>query len=157
MTFYGGSSGDGTIFAFNTTTDSVTILHSFVGGSLDGAKPSDSLVESGSILYGATVAGGAYGDGTVFSFDTTTDQLSVLHSFDGSDGSAPNGGLYVLNNMLYGTTFSGGSADDGVIFDVNLPEPSFVGLMVGIGAVFLLRRRSRSSVDSFWRPMSAAV
>jgi uncharacterized repeat protein (TIGR03803 family) len=56
-------SGCGTVFSLDGTKE--TILYSFQGGT-DGISPS-ALVEAHGIFYGTTQAGGAYGNGTVFS------------------------------------------------------------------------------------------
>ena len=65
-TFYGGSSGVGTVFALNTNGTGFTTLHSFTGGS-DGSNPYAGLTLSGNTLYGTANGGGRFGDGTVFS------------------------------------------------------------------------------------------
>jgi uncharacterized repeat protein (TIGR03803 family) len=145
MTLDGGSSNDGTIFAFNTANNAVTVLHAFLGGTTDGFRPIGSLIESGSILYGTTIGGGAFGDGTVFAYDPATDDFSILHSFDDTDGANPYGALVLLNNTLYGTTASGGNAGDGVIFAVNLPEPGLPGLGCVVGTIILSRRVPRKN------------
>ena len=62
----GGSSGAGTVFAFNTDGTGFTILHSFTGGS-DGANPIGGLILSSNTLYGTAQSGGSAGNGTVFS------------------------------------------------------------------------------------------
>jgi uncharacterized repeat protein (TIGR03803 family) len=62
----GGSSGDGMVFEV-TPAGTETILHVFAGGSSDGAQPWAGLIQgSDGNFYGATVAGGASGLGTVF-------------------------------------------------------------------------------------------
>jgi uncharacterized repeat protein (TIGR03803 family) len=69
-TEFGGSAGNGTVFAVNTNGTSYTILHSFStrvdGLNDDGAYPLGGLVLSGGTLYGTTWFGGASGQGTVF-------------------------------------------------------------------------------------------
>ncbi|HLV78893.1 MAG TPA: hypothetical protein VKT32_01390 [Chthonomonadaceae bacterium] len=43
-----------------TSAGTMTLLHSFAGGSSDGAKPQDSLIEvTDSNLYGITTSGGS--------------------------------------------------------------------------------------------------
>ena len=52
---YGGSSGDGTVFAVNTDGTGFTTLHNFtatVYGQRDGAFPYAGLILSGNTLYG---------------------------------------------------------------------------------------------------------
>ena len=64
---------------------------------------------SGNTLYGTTVAGGANGDGTVFSVPVTGGTPTVLASFNGSNGQNPYGDLILSGNRLYGTTSEGGA------------------------------------------------
>jgi uncharacterized repeat protein (TIGR03803 family) len=73
-TFYGGKyicRGNhlcGTVFMV-TTSGKETVLHSF-GGSGDGTNPYARLLNVNGTLYGTAFYGGAYGNGTVFAFDT---------------------------------------------------------------------------------------
>jgi uncharacterized repeat protein (TIGR03803 family) len=65
-TLQGGASGLGTVFKL-TPSGTETILHSFAGGSSDGANPTANLVQgSDGNLYGSTSAGGTHGNGTFF-------------------------------------------------------------------------------------------
>jgi len=78
MTPYGGSSNLGTLFEVNTDGSGFSILHSFVGGSSDGARPFGSLIQSGSTLYGMTAGGDSGGDGTIFSITVPVPEPSSL-------------------------------------------------------------------------------
>jgi uncharacterized repeat protein (TIGR03803 family) len=83
-----GAYGYGTVFKVNEKTGTETILYNFIGGS-DGGYPEGSVVlDKKGNLYGTTVSGGAYDDGTVFKL-TPGGTETVLHSFDGSDGAYP--------------------------------------------------------------------
>jgi uncharacterized repeat protein (TIGR03803 family) len=65
-TYQGGASGLGIVFQL-TPSGTETILHSFAGGSSDGANPGANLVQgSDGNLYGSTAAGGPGGHGTFF-------------------------------------------------------------------------------------------
>ena len=110
--------GCGTVFSI-TTSGKETVLHRFAGGSGDGENPSASLVDVKGTLYGTTLGGGTYDDGTVFSI-TTTDGETVLHSFGGEpDGRSPYAGLINVKGMLYGTTKLGGANDGGTVFSLS--------------------------------------
>jgi uncharacterized repeat protein (TIGR03803 family) len=123
-TYIGGNDNVGTIFKFDKRTSTVTVLYSFPwhGGGPEGAYPYGGLVrDSAGNLYGTTVMGGAYRDGTVFKLGTTN-TLTVLHSFKlstegGGDGAFPFGSL-VLDpaGNLFGTTQAGGAYGWGTIF-----------------------------------------
>jgi uncharacterized repeat protein (TIGR03803 family) len=117
-TQYGGNdllclynpNGCGTVFSI-TTSGQENVLHSFVGqlGS-DGAQPQSGLATLGGLLYGTTLTGGVYNEGSVFEI-TPGGAESLLYSFTGApDGSAPFGTLNGYNGALYGTTSAGGVA-----------------------------------------------
>ena len=105
----GGASGFGTVFKVDNT-DTETVLHSFAGGSSDGADPTARVIlDLTGNLYGTTFAGGSSGKGTVFKLDTTNTE-TVLYDFTGgADGGNPFGGLTLApDGTLYGTAESGG-------------------------------------------------
>ena len=117
-TFGGGISGAGTIFRFNVQSKTLTTLYSFTGGA-DGANPLGGVLLAGATtLYGTTAAKGADNEGTLFSLDITTGQLTTLHSFTGgADGGPPNHAP-VLDQAgdVIGTTRTGGTGGFGTIF-----------------------------------------
>ena len=135
---YGGSAGNGVVFAVSPDGTNFRALHSFAAGGYnasglytnsDGANPSAELILSGSTLYGTAYAGGASGNGTVFAINTNGTAFTNLHSFTGtppyplaqtnSDGANPSGGLLLSGYTLYGTTAYGGSAGNGTIFSLS--------------------------------------
>ncbi|MGA2761041.1 MAG: choice-of-anchor tandem repeat GloVer-containing protein [Candidatus Cybelea sp.] len=62
----GGSCGCGTVFKVDARSGSETVLHAF-GNGTDGAYPYYGLtLDASGKLYGATVAGGSFGQGTVY-------------------------------------------------------------------------------------------
>src|SRR5579883_3122854 len=71
------------------------VLHTFTGP--DGSLPYEALVlDRAGNLYGTTVHGGAYGNGTVFELTNSGGVWTetVLYSFSGlSDGGLPFGSL----------------------------------------------------------------
>lgn len=106
----GGASGFGTIFKIDTA-DNETVLHSFAGGTTDGADPkADLTLDPDGNLFGTTFTGGSGSYGTVFKLDTTGTE-TILYNFTGSsDGGNPFGGLTRdTNGVLYGTTEIGGA------------------------------------------------
>ena len=106
----GGASGFGTVFKVdNDGTE--TVLHSFAGGSSDGADPTARVIlDATGNLFGTTFAGGSSDKGTVFKLDTTNVE-TVLYNFTGdADGGNPFGGVTLgQDGTLYGTTENGGS------------------------------------------------
>jgi uncharacterized repeat protein (TIGR03803 family) len=81
------------------------VLHSFAGGTHDGATPEGALINVAGTLYGTTSGGGAFGFGTVFSMTPAGDER-VLYSFKGgaTDTLGPNGALLAVGDKLHGTT-----------------------------------------------------
>ena len=75
----------------------------------DGQYPSTALSMMGNTFYGATLNGGAFGTGTVFSI-TPTGQERVIYSFHNSHGAGwrPVTKLTPVNGTLYGATEEGG-------------------------------------------------
>jgi len=134
---WGGSLGNGTVFALNTNGSSFTTLHSFAYVS-DGALP-NSLILSGNTLYGSAFAGGSSGNGTVFKVNTDGGGFANLHNFaafhtnssgvhTNSDGLLPDAGLILSGNTLYGTAYGGGTLGEGTVFAVNTDGTGFTPL-----------------------------
>ena len=121
MTKDGGSSDRGTLFSMNTDGTGFSLLHSFAGGTSDGAYPFGSLTFSGSKLFGLTAGGGSGGNGTLFSVNTDGTGFDMLHRFTDapSDGARPYGSLTLSGSKLYGMTEAGGGNYDGTIFSIN--------------------------------------
>jgi uncharacterized repeat protein (TIGR03803 family) len=72
-------------------------------------------------LYGNGGLGGAYGYGSVFSFDPHGKVFTTLYNFKGGDDAAfPVANMVLSGNHLYGATQFGGPADDGTVFKVNI-------------------------------------
>jgi uncharacterized repeat protein (TIGR03803 family) len=63
----GGSGNAGTIFEFNLATNNFSVAYSFTGGLLDPDVPL-TQVPGGGPIYGATAAGGTYGNGVIYLF-----------------------------------------------------------------------------------------
>src|SRR5271157_5652562 len=101
--------GCGTVFKVDTTGNE-TVLSSFTGTGGGGAEPAGLVRDAQGNLYGTTVFGGAYGNGTVFKVDTTGNE-TVLYSFTGTSGDGANPEAGVVQDAqgnLYGTTNMGG-------------------------------------------------
>lgn len=122
-TYFGGAHGMGSIFELSPGSHGKyreRVLYSFKGGS-DGSLPTSTLVfGKSSALYGTTSSGGgSCGCGTIFKFDPTTHQESVLHKFGSSsvDGAYSYYGMTTdSSGALYGTTVAGGSFGQGTVF-----------------------------------------
>jgi len=109
-----------------------TVLYRFSGGS-DGVYPANLIFDRAGNLYGATLDGGAYGNGLIYELTRTGNSWvkSTLYTFTGgADGGGPTGMLtFDQAGNLYGTTYyvsavfeltpSGGSWVETVIYDFN--------------------------------------
>ena len=117
--YYGGASGDGTVFELAHGSGTITALASFNG--TDGANPDAALVmDSSGNLYGTASEDGASKDGTVFELHHGSGTITMLASFNGTDGELPLGALIIdSSGNLYGTADLGGeSGGDGTVFEL---------------------------------------
>jgi uncharacterized repeat protein (TIGR03803 family) len=101
------------------------VLHQFGAKASDGVQPRAGLVfDAAGNLYGTTLYGGSYGNGTVFELTPAAGggwTEKILHSFNsnGKDGYEPPAGLIVdRNGNLYGTTLRGGQYNYGTAFEL---------------------------------------
>jgi hypothetical protein len=116
--------GCGTVFELTPNSSggwTETILHRFGGGS-DGFDPNAGVVlDKAGNLYGTTVGGGAFDNGTAFEVVRGSNGKwteKILHSFGAaSDGNVPDASLTVDGaGNLYGTTLDGGTRASGTVF-----------------------------------------
>ena len=125
---FGGSSGNGTVFALSTNGTGFATLYDFTGGN-DGAYPVAGLILSGGMLYGTAQYGGSSGLGTVFALSTNGTGFATLYAFTGgNDGAYPVAGLILSGGTLYGTAQYGGSSGNGAVFAVGTNGVNFSGL-----------------------------
>ena len=104
-----------------------TVLHRFSGS--DGGNSFSGLIrDAAGNLYGATVAGGSKGLGTVYKLSPTSTgwKETVLHNFVGNpDGAQPFVDCATLvmdgRGNIYGSTYMGGAANAGTVFKL-LPQ-----------------------------------
>ena len=91
-----------------------TTLVSF--DNTNGALPFAGLIaDVNGNLFGTTLAGGAYGNGTVFEIVKTSSGYAstptTLVSFDNTNGALPAASLIAdANGNLFGTTLAGGAS-----------------------------------------------
>jgi len=137
---HGGTTGDGTIFSYDTSSDTYVRLHSFNGQH--GSDPHGELIldPDGVTFYGMTRTGGKHQVGVIFSFDSTKAKYKVLHHFscpgnqtpdctDSSDGASPDHGTLVqYNSTLLGLTTYGGKYGNGTVFSIHTDGSHFTVL-----------------------------
>ncbi|MBW8894640.1 MAG: Ig-like domain repeat protein, partial [Acidobacteria bacterium] len=108
-TYFGGPSGYGTVYRLDLA-GALTVLHGFAYS--DGANPylGALLQASDGLLYGTTIAGGAFRVGVSYRIDRTGTNFTTLHSFTYADGAYPYGALMQgSDGLFYGTTYTGAS------------------------------------------------
>jgi len=120
----GGGSDLGTLFKYNLSTNTFSILHSFTGTGAQGKNPETSVIYQSGILYGTTGLGGSTNSGTLFSYDLTSNTLTTLCSLNGY----PHAELIYQSGILYGTTDTGGSSNSGLLFSYNLTSNTLTSL-----------------------------
>ncbi len=112
MTNMGGTNDNGTIFEYDLTTDTYTVLHDFENST--GTQPERSLMQaSNGKLYGTTYYRGANNYGVLFEYDIDTDTYSKKYDFDSYRNpqstliEASEGKLYGVNSYdLYEYDFN---------------------------------------------------
>ena len=109
-------------------------LHQFGEGTDGKAVVGNLAFDSAGNLYGVTIEGGTYGQGTVYELIPQEDGLwveKVLHNFSdtGPDGGTPEAGvIFDSAGNLYGTTLSGG-------INKNHTEGSYAGTVFELSLV----------------------
>jgi uncharacterized repeat protein (TIGR03803 family) len=127
MTMYGGASGKGALFSYDTAAGAYAILHAFgnPGVSGDGREPWGSLTLSrdGTTLYGTAFRGGASNVGAIFSYNLATTAYAILHSFlvGINDGGYPTGSLTLSGDgaTLWGMAYYYGAHGQGTLFKMD--------------------------------------
>jgi uncharacterized repeat protein (TIGR03803 family) len=110
--------GCGTVFRLDPT-NRLTVFQRFHW--TNGNLPQATLVLDGENLYGSTGLGGGSNRGTLFTVNTSTGHLTVLHSFPPSFGD-PSGAIAVdATGNVFGTTSFDGESECGcgTIFEMN--------------------------------------
>ena len=131
QSFGAGLPSAGTVFELSPDGKGAwteTVLYSFcsVTDCIDGNEPLAGLVfDKAGKLYGTTVYGGTYENGTVFELSPGRDGSwteQVLHSFSltNQDGNYPHQGLILdAHGNLYGTCQVGGAFLYGTVFELS--------------------------------------
>jgi len=127
----------GTIFSYNTSTNTEIVLHSFngnIGGGVSDGLGNDKdnklVIAPGGLLYGMAEQGGLNGKGLIYSYNINTNTFADLHDFAGgiNDGANPGGSLILSPaGILYGMTEGGGASNNGTIFSF---DPSIDDMII---------------------------
>jgi uncharacterized repeat protein (TIGR03803 family) len=75
------------------------------------------------------MAGGKFGQGTVFGVSSDHSSFTDLYDFTGgTDGASPQAGVILWNNTLYGTANQGGTFSNGTVFAISTDGSGFTNL-----------------------------
>ena len=127
VTTEGGVCNYGTLFSYDHTSGSLLQVRCFNWS--DGADPADGPVTgSNGMLYGMTNAGGANGDGIIYSYETGTGIYTILHDFNtAAHGGKPYGRLFQASDgELYGMASAGGLNSSGILFKYDISLDLFI-------------------------------
>jgi uncharacterized repeat protein (TIGR03803 family) len=121
VTESGGLNGIGSIFTFGQDALGFAKVYDFTIAG--GSRPLSGLFAdtfNSGVFFGTTNLSGAFGEGTIYTFNNTTDTYSKIFDFNGFTGGKPQGRLArSTSGKLYGNTFSGGAAGYGVLFSID--------------------------------------
>jgi uncharacterized repeat protein (TIGR03803 family) len=130
----GGAYDQGQVFELSPPTTpgspwTETVLYSFGAYAADGIGSGGAVVtDAAGNLYGTTIAGGAYSEGTVWELSPPTASgepwtETILHNFAGDpDGAVAYTGLvFDKSGNLYGVTYGGGTepCSCGTVFELS--------------------------------------
>jgi len=132
----GGPGGAGVIYRITPKGAYSVVVYFDNVHTLNGYEADAGLIAGADgLLYGATVWGGKYGYGVIFSM-TTDGVYNVLYSFNAPSGA----GAYATpmqhnSGKIYGTTTRGGGAGKGVLYSFSDGLDSFAELVLSRGPV----------------------
>lgn len=92
----GGSSNLGAVISYNYTTANLN-AKSFTLSFSEGNQPMQLKASNNGKLYGTSISGGSFNQGTLFEYDPVSTNLSGLYSFTENDGSAFADGLLLID------------------------------------------------------------
>ncbi|HEY0976914.1 MAG TPA: choice-of-anchor tandem repeat GloVer-containing protein, partial [Flavobacteriales bacterium] len=115
-TVRGGVVDAGTLYSFNTVSNTFTKLYDFDG--LQGGAPAGDLIQAtNGKLYGTCRDDGLYFNGCIFSWNITTGTYTEEYDMQLAEGALSEAKLVQGNDgRLYGTCVQGGTANEGTVF-----------------------------------------
>jgi uncharacterized repeat protein (TIGR03803 family) len=110
------SAAGGYIFEYDIAND--TLMKKIGFGNAAGTKPSGLLhLASNGKLYGTTTRAGQSNHGSLFEYDPLTNNVNIMHHFDGLDGNSAYGTpIMASNGRLYGASRGGGTSGQGTFY-----------------------------------------
>jgi uncharacterized repeat protein (TIGR03803 family) len=167
VTIQGGAWNEGVIYELQTKNGksyTETDLYSF-GDAADGNTPNGPIaLDSAGNLYGVTLWGGAFNQGTVYKYTPATSKSAavetILYSFGSSstDGTNPSGNLvFDAGGDIYGVTNNGGNdLSDGTVFTLEYANKTYTESIV-----FTFSRSARTGTNPVaglsWNPTNNSL
>jgi uncharacterized repeat protein (TIGR03803 family) len=127
MTMLGGLESQGTLFEYDLASEEYKNKIDF-SSAPDGANPMFSLTVVNEKLFGVTTAGGLYGGGTVFEYDTATAEFSKRFDFSllNDQAAYPASELVLASNgKLYGVTSQSVTNSNGTFYEFDPASGQF--------------------------------
>lgn len=129
MAASGGTSGNGTLFQYNYSTN--TLIKKIDFTTVTGCSPFGSLAQSSNgKMYGVTFYGGTFGVGTIIEFNIATGVCIKKQNFGGlTNGTGPSTTLiHASDGNFYGVTNIGGLYSSGVLFKYDPMQHTYSNL-----------------------------
>lgn len=144
-TYQGGLDDDGTVFAINPNTFTLTVLYAFTGGS-DGSNPQAGLLLSSNTLYGTATSGGPTGGGSVFALSVTALPTSATLA-------APQ---FPAHNPFQATVYAPAGGTYTIQMSTNLLSTNWIPLLVTnpVNNSFLFSDPNATNKQRFYRVLS---
>ncbi len=116
----GGTNNYGTLFEYDPMAESLSALINFDATVIGGDSKGKIFEADNGLLYGTTTTGGPLGNGTLFSYDPSNQQLTKIIDFETSLGFSAKATLIQSNNgFIYGLCHGGGQYANGTIFKLD--------------------------------------
>ena len=84
----------------------------------DGENSNNGVVISNGILYGSTLSGGLYNDGTIFSYDIGNDTFDKIYDYNNATTNLKSDFSVLMDGSIYGFAATGGTNGDGLLIQI---------------------------------------
>lgn len=100
-TYTTGANNKGYFYSYNISTSAFTIILDYDG--TNGENPYlEGLVYDSGYIYGTTQGGGSNFFGTLFRYDTNTNNYNIIYNFTTTSGGGTTGIIKLYNNKIFG-------------------------------------------------------
>lgn len=125
-----GFLGEGLLYEYDITTNTITLKVNFPSNNISSAFYSNVIEADTNLLFGSSIQGGLFGSGYIYKYDLGLDLFTMVHSFDyaAGQGRQPTKQILKKDNEIIGLTSNGGDFDDGTIFKFGLDTEIFTQL-----------------------------